>query len=64
MVNAINISLLPDIYKEYRDSSPFNSVKFFIVFLLGILHSAFIFFFPIIVYRLSMQDFTGRVICI
>ena len=51
---------MPDIYKEYRDSSPFNSLKFFIVFLLGALHSAIIYFFPLFVFRFGNQDQTGR----
>jgi hypothetical protein len=51
---------VPDIYKEYRDSSPFNSLKFFIVFLLGCLHSAVIYFFPLFVVKFGIQDQTGR----
>jgi hypothetical protein len=61
MVNIDLFSLIPDIYKELRDSSPFNSLKFFLLFLLGILHSAFIFLFPLGVFRYNMQDRTGRV---
>jgi hypothetical protein len=57
----MKFSLIPDIYKEYREGSPFNSLKFFIVFLLGVIHSSVIYFVPVFVFKYGQQDMTGRV---
>ena len=40
------IRLLPDIYKEYRDSIPFNLVKFFIILIIGVIFSCIVYFIP------------------
>lgn len=39
-------SLIPNIYKEYKKSEPFTVLKFFLVFLGGIIHSTLIYFIP------------------
>jgi hypothetical protein len=38
--------LLPDIYKEYRDSFPFNLIKFAVILLIGIIFSCIIYLIP------------------
>ena len=44
-------TLLPDVYKEYRDSNPFNVGRFFIIFFLAIAHSSLFFFWSIYAYN-------------
>jgi hypothetical protein len=38
--------LLPDIYKEYRDSFPFNLIKFAVILIIGIIFSCIIYLIP------------------
>ena len=40
-------SLLPDIFKEYRDSIPFNIIKFFTLFIISIIVSYLCYIIPI-----------------
>jgi hypothetical protein len=43
--NLLN-RLLPDIYKEYRDSLPFNIVKFVLILVIGIIFSCIAYYIP------------------
>jgi magnesium-transporting ATPase (P-type) len=56
-------TLIPDIYKEYRDSKPFNVPKFFFVFLVSILHSLIIYFLPFLAFSYGLVDSTGKCVC-
>ena len=38
--------LLPDIYKEYRDSLPFNLIKFAVILIISIIFSCILYFIP------------------
>ena len=38
--------LLPNIYKEYRDSFPFNLVKFIVILIISIIFSCILYFIP------------------
>ena len=40
-------SLLPDIFKEYRDSIPFNIIKFFTLFIISVIFSYLCYIIPI-----------------
>ena len=40
-------NILPDIFKEYRDSLPFNILKFFVLFIIACIFSCLCFFIPI-----------------
>ena len=40
------IRLLPDIYKEYRESLPFNIVKFVLILVISIIFSCFVYYIP------------------
>jgi hypothetical protein len=53
--------MIPDIYKESRDSNPFNYLKFFFVFLGGIIHSVVIYFIPMFITAYGIVDNSGRV---
>ena len=53
-------SLLPDIYREYRDSNPFNEFKFFTVFFLGIVHSALFYVWGIYPFHYGITDSSGK----
>lgn len=53
--------LLPDIYKEFRDSASFNVGKYFIVFALGMIHSAILFLWSIYAFDKGIVDCEGRV---
>ena len=44
-------NILPDIYKEYRDSIPFNIIKFMAIFIIGILFSYICYIIPIYSYN-------------
>ena len=56
------IQLTPEIYKEYRDSNPFNLTKFFLVLFAGIAHSFLIYFIPLIIYQFQAVNSNGMVI--
>ena len=43
-------NLLPDIYKEYRDSIPFNLIKFMLIFVIGVIFSYICYIVPIYSY--------------
>ena len=43
--------LIPDIYKEYRDSHPFNYIKFVAIFLIGTVFSAICYLIPVYSFR-------------
>ena len=53
--------MIPDIYKEYRDSVPFNIGKFFFIFLSAFLYSIIVYFIPSFVFKYGYQDDSGRV---
>ena len=55
--------LIPNIFKEYRDSIPFNLVKFFIIFFIGIIASLPIFFVPYFVCKLGIRNNDGSTFC-
>ena len=44
-------NLVPDIYKEYRESQPFNYIKFVVIFLISTLFSAICYLIPIYSFR-------------
>lgn len=54
--------LTPEIYKDYRDSNPFNLAKFYKVLFAGIAHSLVIYFIPLIIYKFQAVDQSGMVI--
>jgi len=53
------INLLPDIYKEYRDSYPFNLVKFITIFAIGIIFSYICYSIPIYSYTNNSYGIDG-----
>ena len=55
--------LFPNIFKEYRDSIPFNLIKFFTIFTLGIIFSIPIYFFPSFIYKFGIRGNDGTTFC-
>ena len=55
--------LFPNIFKEYRDSIPFNLIKFFTIFTLGIILSIPIYFFPAYIYIFGIRGSDGTTFC-
>ena len=54
-------SFIPDIYKQNRDSQPFNSSKFLAVFLTGILIGMIVFYVPFFIFENGIVDQKGMV---
>ncbi len=55
--------LFPNIFKEYRDSIPFNLIKFFTIFTLGIIFSIPIYFFPSFIFKFGIRGNEGSTFC-
>jgi hypothetical protein len=55
------IRFTSDIYKEYRDSTPFTLIKFFLVFMGSLIYSLAIFFIPLIAFKYGIADEEGMV---
>ena len=55
--------LLPDIYKEYRDSLPFNIIKFIVILIIAIIFSCLIFYIPIYSYSNNFYGKYGNQFC-
>ena len=53
-------NLFPDIYKEYRESFPFNIVKFIVIFIIGIIFSLICYIVP--TYSFHNNFYGGRLI--
>ena len=53
-------SLLPNIYKEYRDSHPFNVTRYFTIFVLGIAHSALYYIWGMYAFKYGIVDSSGK----
>ena len=53
------INLLPDIFKEYRDSFPFNIIKFITVFAIAIIFSSICYYIPIYSYSNNVYGING-----
>ena len=55
--------LFPNIFKEYRDSIPFNLIKFFTIFIIGIIASVPIFFVPYLICIFGIRNNEGSTFC-
>ena len=55
--------LFPNIFKEYRDSIPFNLFKFFTIFTIGIIASIPIFFVPFFICKFGIRNSEGSTFC-
>ena len=54
------LTLLPDIYREYRDSKPFNEVRYYTIFILGIAHSAVYYIWGMYNFKYGITDSSGK----
>ena len=53
-------SFIPEIYRENRESSPFNIFKFFYIFSIGILVGLIIYYFPYFIFIHSIINSNGN----
>ncbi len=53
--------ILPDFYSECRNSIPFNMIKYFVIFILGILLSACYFFIPALIFKFGIKGLNGQI---
>jgi len=60
--NILN-KLLPDIYKEYRDSLPFNIVKFVLILVISIIFSCILYYIPTYSYFNNVYGEFGKQYC-
>ena len=51
--------LFPDIFSEYRDSIPFNIVKFFLIFIVSVIFSLPCYLIPAFSFKYGMKNDTG-----
>lgn len=51
--------LFPDIFSEYRDSIPFNIVKFFLIFIVAVIFSLPCYLIPAFSFKYGMKNDTG-----
>ena len=53
--------ILPDFYRECRNSLPFNMIKYFVIFIIGFLLSACYFFIPALLFRFGIKGINGQI---
>lgn len=54
------LTLLPDIYREQRDSKPFNEIRYYTIFILGIAHSAVYYIWGMYNFKYGITDSSGK----
>ena len=53
-------NLMPDIYKNYRDSRPFTILRFIILALFSLFHTSMIFFIPNLCLKYDILNVDGK----
>ena len=56
--------LFPDIFKESRDSLPFNIVKFIFLFFIAMIFASAMFFIPATTYKIINNGYLGHAFCV